>query len=598
MTLSRSTSTVIVLCGTISLYTILFIDSNGGHAKTFIIPAGSNFHVLSFSKYKAPFNGSLVFSPPTTKIPGMRKFLEDVNPTNRPNDMLLENILATYSRCLTSNPKLNFAHEKSFDSKLYNCSKNLRFMEIGNIKYNSYKFGMAYLIYKSVYAMAHAIHEMQRYLHTNCDQHIVNNNHILKYFLRRINFQDPMGEDVYFNKKGEMATYYLIQNFGVLHSLKSVLIDFGEFHESSKEAVQLVIQKKWTFWKHGKIPVSKCSKDCLPGYRRVMERGSYKCCFECIKCSKGEISNQTDSLTCKRCPDDQWPNDMNQCSPKRIELLSYKDDTIVLAVSIISVLFFLKTSIILGIFILFRETPVVRANNQALSFILLVSIMSSFLCVFLFLGRPTHVTCMLRQTSFGIIFSVAISSILAKTILVYTAFKATKPGSSWKKFIGVKITNGVVFFCSFLQVSLNIIWLSTSPPFPEMNTHLYIDRIIFQCNEGSMLGFSIHLGYMGLLAAVSFIVAFLARNLPDSFNEAKNITFSMLVVCSVWVAFIPAYMSVTGNNTVLVEIFAIISSGAGILGCIFFPKCYIILVRPDLNSKHTVSKQRCDKGIK
>ncbi|CAJ0924071.1 unnamed protein product [Ranitomeya imitator] len=184
---------------------------------------------------------------------------------------------------------------------------------------------------------------------------------------------------------------------------------------------------------------------------------------------------------------------------------------------------------------------------------------------------------MLRQTSFGIIFSVAVSSILAKTIMVYMAFKATKPGSSWRRLIGVKISNCVVFFCSFIQALLSIIWLSTSPPFPEMNTHLYQDKIIFQCNEGSMLAFSMLLGYMGLLALISFIVAFLARNLPDCFNEAKNITFSMLVVCSVWVAFIPSYMSATGKNTVLVEIFAVISSSFGILGCIFFPKCYIIL---------------------
>ncbi|XP_056375374.1 vomeronasal type-2 receptor 26-like [Hyla sarda] len=340
------------------------------------------------------------------------------------------------------------------------------------------------------------------------------------------------------------------------------------------------------------IPVSTCSEQCPPGYKRTIKPGIHKCCFECLKCSKGEITNETDSVSCLKCPEDQWPNDMNECVPKPIEFLSYKNDPTVFIVSIISVLCLVKTSTILGIFILFRDTPVVRANNQTLSFILLVSIMLSFLCVFLFLGRPTHVTCMLRQTSFGIIFSVAISSILAKTIMVYMAFKATKPGSSWRKFIGVKITNCVVFFCSFLQVLISIIWLSTSPPFPEKNTHLYQDKIIFQCNEGSMLAFSVLLGYMGLLAAVSFIVAFLARNLPDSFNEAKNITFSMLVVCSVWVAFIPSYMSVTGKNTVLVEIFAIISSSVGILGCIFFPKCFIILVRPELNSKSGLSRQK------
>ncbi|KAM4048799.1 vomeronasal type-2 receptor 26-like [Anomaloglossus baeobatrachus] len=295
--------------------------------------------------------------------------------------------------------------------------------------------------------------------------------------------------------------------------------------------------------------------------------------------------------SCIRCPRDQWTNDNNQCTPKETDYLSYSNDSITLTISIIVIFLFLKTSVILGIFTLFRDTPVVRATNQSLSFFLLVSIMLSFLCIFLFLGHPTHVTCMLRQTLFGIIFSVAISSILAKTIMVYMAFKATKPGSKCRKFIGVKITNCLVFVCSIIQVVLCIFWLSTAPPFPENNFDLYADKIILQCNEGSIMAFSIILGYIGFLAAISFVVAFLARNLPDSFNEAKNITFSMLVVCSVWVAFIPAYLSVTGISTVLVEIFAILSSNVGILVCIFYPKCYIIILKPDLNSKDNLLKK-------
>ncbi|KAM3936590.1 vomeronasal type-2 receptor 26-like [Leptodactylus fuscus] len=420
---------------------------------------------------------------------------------------------------------------------------------------------------------------------------LMNNSTSQIVYLRRIHFRDPHGEDVYFNEKGEMSTTYSILNYASAAKEAMTFREVGHFNASFSEGNQLVLNKEEIIWKYSDIPVSTCSEQCPPGYKIILKPGIHKCCFQCLRCAEGEISNKTDSVSCHECPEDQWPNDMNQCVPKPIDFLSYKNDSAVLTVSIISTLCFFKTSIILGIFILFRDTPVVRANNQTLSFILLASIMLSFLCVFLFLGRPTHVSCMLRQTSFGIIFSVAISSILAKTILVYMAFKATKPGSSWGKFIGVKIPNCVVFFCSFLQVLLSIIWLSTSPPFPEMNTHLYQDKIIFQCNEGSMLAFSILLGYMGLLAAISFMVAFLARNLPDSFNEAKNITFSMLVVCSVWVAFIPAYMSVTGKNTVLVEIFAIISSSVGILGCIFFPKCYIILVRPELNSKCRLSRK-------
>ncbi|XP_018422431.1 PREDICTED: vomeronasal type-2 receptor 26-like [Nanorana parkeri] len=381
-----------------------------------------------------------------------------------------------------------------------------------------------------------------------------------------------------------------VPNYSCRDHDKLVGVVGGQSSEISLHIAQIL-----NIYGYAQVPVSTCSEDCPPGYRSVMKRGIHRCCFECLQCSDGEISNETDKGSCHKCPEDQWPNDNNKCHPKPVEYLSYKNDTITLLISIISVILFLKTSTILGIFIAFRDTALVRANNQNLSFILLVSIMLGFICVFLFLGRPVHTTCMLRQTSFAIIFSVAISSILAKTIMVYSAFKATKPGSPWRKFIGVKIPNCVVFLCSFFQVLISITWLSYSPPFPERNTHLYVDKIIIQCNEGSPVAFSILLGYMGLLAAVTFIVAFLARNLPDSFNEAKYITFSMLVFCSVWIAFIPAYMSVTGKNTVLVEIFAILSSTVGILGCIFFPKCYIILLRPDLNSKSNLLNQKCQK---
>ncbi|XP_073442882.1 vomeronasal type-2 receptor 26-like [Dendrobates tinctorius] len=560
-TINNSTSQVIVICGTFSVFTVFFIEEElKAREKTFIVPAGWIANIMPPTKTRSPFHGSLVFSPPTKKMPDLRNFLQEISPRNRPDDILLANIIAFAFQCFTTlQMRKYFIH-----LPLHECNRTIKLV-------------------------AHALHEMESQIGKNIKSK--ENQRLLQKYLRRLQFRDQFGEDVNFNEKREMSTIYHISN--LKYAADGIIIsnDVAQFNASSQEGNQLVFKESDIFWKNGNVPVSTCSELCPPGFKRTLKPGPHKCCFLCMKCSEGEISNETDSVLCQKCPEDQWPNDFNQCVPKPIEFLSYTNDPTVLVISVISVLCFVKTSIILGIFILFQDTPVVQANNRTLSFILLASIMLSFLCVFLFLDRPTHVTCMLRQTSFGIIFSVAVSSILAKTIMVYTAFKATKPGSSWRRLIGVKITNCVVFFCSFIQVLLSIIWLSTSPPFPEMNTHLYQDKIIFQCNEGSMLAFSILLGYMGLLAAVSFIVAFLARNLPDCFNEAKNITFSMLVVCSVWVAFIPSYMSVTGKNTVLVEIFAVISSSFGILGCIFFPKCYIILVRTELNSKRSLSRQ-------
>ncbi|XP_069053648.1 extracellular calcium-sensing receptor-like [Lepisosteus oculatus] len=463
------------------------------------------------------------------------------------------------------------------------CSGQESLVEKSSIYLDVSSLRVSYNVYKAAYAIAHSLDSLTScepgkgpFGNFTCADPSSFEPWQLQHYIQTLSVTNALGEKISFDENGDPIASYDIINWQRGADGKLWFVTVGIYDASRGLGKEIVINEE-------AVLRSVCTESCPLGTRKGIRQGQPPCCFDCLPCADGKISNQT--VECTDCPEDHWSNAARtDCIPKEVEYLSYDEMGITLAV--IALLGACLTIGVLVVFLHSRNTPIVRVNNSELSFFILLSLTLCFLCSVAFIGQPTYWSCMFRHTAFSVTFSLCISCILGKTLVVLAAFKATRPGSNVMKWFGPRQQRMIIFACTAVQIVICTIWLIAAPPFPLKNTVYQRSRIILECSTGSDLAFWCVLGYIGVLACLCFVLAFLARKLPDNFNEAKYITFSMLIFCVVWLVFIPAYVSSPGKYTVAVEIFAILASSFGLLVCIFAPKCYIILLKPEKNTKH------------
>ncbi|XP_053216255.1 vomeronasal type-2 receptor 26-like [Podarcis raffonei] len=525
-------------------------------------------HIVQRDFKMQTLHGAISFAIHSKKVQGFQEFLQTINPLKAKGDGFIKD---TWENAFSCSVSTDYVDDL--------CTGEERLDSLPATYFDMSMTGHSYSIYNAVYALAHALHitYSSRFSRRAKEDgrrlapHSVEPWQIFS-LIQRISFNNSIGDEFKFNEHGELVAGFDITNLITFPNNSYVGVKVGRLEPQVR-------------------PFSQCNEKCPPGTSKKKKEGEKFCCYDCTSCPEGKISDQQDMDYCISCSEDQYPNKgKDHCLPKVQTFLSFEEH-LGISLATLALYFSLVTALVLAVFIKHRDTPIVKANNRSLTYILLIALLLCFLCSLLFIGQPNKVTCLLRQTAFGIIFSIAISSVLAKTITVVVVFMASKPGSIFRKWVGKRLAYSLVFSCSLTQLGICAVWLATSPPFPGQDMHSVSGEIIVECNEGSVSMFYCVLGYMGFLATISFSVAFLARKLPDSFNEAKFITFSMLVFCSVWLSFVPTYLSTKGKYMVAVEIFSILASSVGLLGCIFSPKCYIIILRPELNNREQLKRR-------
>ncbi|MEQ2172554.1 hypothetical protein GOODEAATRI_022301, partial [Goodea atripinnis] len=440
-------------------------------------------------------------------IPGLRNFLLDLSPSEvAASSVLTEFWEDTFNCSLTKTADLN---KRECDGTEDIRALKSPYTETSQLRVTN-------MVYKAVYAIAHSIHNavcQETNTTSQCDKHMNLEPKQVFTELKKVNFSQN-GYHVSFDGNGDPMAFYDLVNWQKSDNGVTELVKVGYYDASLPKGQEFRVNRNLTWLED--------SPDCLP------------------------------------CPREFWPNaENNACFPKPVEFLSYEEilATILAAFSVSGACLAIITAVV---FFRHRTTPIVRANNSELSFLLLFCLTLCFLCSLTFIGAPSDWSCMLRHTAFG---------------------------SNAMKWFGPPQQRMTVLFFTVIQVIICTVWLVVSPPFPIKNLTTYKEKIILECALGSAVGFWAVLGYIGLLAVFCFVLAVLARKLPDNFNEAKMITFSMLIFCTVWITFIPAYISSPGKFTVAVEIFAILASSFGLILCIFAPKVFIILFQPEKNTK-------------
>uniref|UniRef100_F7FC25 G-protein coupled receptors family 3 profile domain-containing protein n=1 Tax=Ornithorhynchus anatinus TaxID=9258 RepID=F7FC25_ORNAN len=538
--ITSSANVVIIYGDSVSLILLLYcIRDRVLESKVWITTSEWDVTSAVFYLTTVIFQGSLVFSAHGKEIPGFRDHQRSLRPQKYPQDSFLLPFWWFVFECPSPKDDVRFCEENG----------TLETRPLDHWDMNPSPQSVS--VYSAVYAIAQALHQEIR---AERDPEASGEGP------SRL----PLPGKVHYNNRADTTDVQPGGGHGGRRGLDRLGVGSGDgFSDPRRFPLPLPASP----------PGSVCSESCRPGFRKTAREGQAACCYDCVPCPEGEISDRTDVDRCIRCPREEFPNPQrDRCVPKAVVFLSYRDP-LGMALASSALCLSLLTVLVLGVFVRHRDTPIVKANNRGLSYALLAALLLCFLSSLTFVGRPGPATCLLRQTAFGAAFSVAVSAVLAETVTVVLAFRATGPGSGARTWL----------VCPLVQVGICTVWLATSPPFPDADEASEAGVVVVRCNEGSAVAFYCVLGYMGLLALVSFTAAFLARKLPDGFNEAKFITFSMLVFCSVWISFLPAYLSTRGKATVAVEVFSILASGAGLLGCIFGPKVYVILLRPDRN---------------
>ncbi|KAL9954460.1 hypothetical protein ACROYT_G042001 [Oculina patagonica] len=479
--------------------------------------------------------------------------------------------------------------------QLRNCSVNIinetdpKCIDVPLSRNEAEKLFDPYLAYltDAVYAAAHALDKSfecrdseEKFPEGKCPQTKsslgTGGTDILSY-LKNVSFRGLTGTVEFDDHGDRKESFFEIVNIQVHGKGKNKKYLVGSWNSKEQQRLRLNDSAiKWFNGTDAEVPSSFCSEACSPGTRQEITR---PCCWKCVKCPGDTVSKEQGSTNCTACPQKQKSNDAKtKCVDLPVKNLRLQDSAGVF-LSCVTAVGFCVTAAALLVFLKYRETAIVKASNRQLSFLLLVTILFSFIVALLSIAEPTDFVCRVTQFSRYIIYTTFVTILWLKSVRIFVLFQIDASTMPLQSCISkVKYQVALVALVNSVVVVLLIAWFASDPPFRN-ETIQPTQYIFYTCKPyGSSVGKALYLivcSYVLLLSLLSSFYAFKVRKLPDNFKEARFIGFSLYIIllsalCYYTVEFSVQegwYVSVIACSTTLVDSF-------GLLGCMFAPKVF------------------------
>ncbi|KAM7367073.1 hypothetical protein PAMP_014998 [Pampus punctatissimus] len=417
--------------------------------------------------------------------------------------------------------------------------------------------GKVQFVMDAVYAMAHALHRMHRELCYGypglCPRmaNSIDGKELLSY-IRAVNFNGSAGTPVVFNENGDAPGRYDIFQYQITNRSTAELrpcvggqVTHLSHHLYAASRAVRVKGRKWL-----KVyPVAgtvSAVRDTTISSSYYGNKYDYMSDYILLTYISKLSSHQASEFTCELCPYEMRP-DTNRtgCVPIPIIKLEWHSPWAVVPV-FISMLGIVATSFVIVTFVRYNDTPIVRASGREMSYVLLTGIFLCYAITFLMIATPDVGVCSFRRIFLGLGMCFSYAALLTKTNRIHRIFEQGKKSVTAPRFISPASQLVITFSLISVQLLGVFVWFAVDPP------HTVVDygeqrtqdptaaRGVLKCDI-SDLSLICSLGYSILLMVTCTVYAIKTRGVPETFNEAKPIGFTMYTTCIIWLAFIPIF---------------------------------------------------------